>query len=162
MRLSGHETMTRVLIVACGNPLRCDDGLAWRAAEELRRRNWPQEIEIIVQHQLTPELAPAISQVGRVLFLDAARNSHPGEIRCDPVLPQQPSGTLTHNFLPAGILSMAQELYGNAPPAYVISIDGECFDHGETISAAVEAALPGFVDLIVRLVEEVLRTCEQL
>ena len=158
MKPYGPETMPRILIVACGNPLRCDDGLAWRAAEELRRRRLPQEVEIIAQHQLAPELAPAVSQVERVLFLDAASDSQPGEIRCDPVLPLQASRAFTHKFSPACILSMAQELYGNAPQAYVISIDGECFDHGETISAAVEAALPGFVDLIVRLAEEGLRT----
>jgi hydrogenase maturation protease len=153
--------MPRVLIVACGNPLRCDDGLAWRAVEELQRRQLPQDVEIIAQHQLTPELASAVSQVERVLFLDAASCGQPGEVRCEPVLPLRTSGAFTHNFPPASILSLARELYGKAPQAYVISLSGECFDHGETISATVEAALRGFVELVVRLTEESLRAGER-
>jgi hydrogenase maturation protease len=150
--------MPRVLIVGCGNPLRCDDGLAWRAVEELHRLRLPQDVEIIAQHQLTPELSSPVSQVERVLFLDAARRGQPGELRCEPVLPLYASGAFTHDFSPASILSLSQKLYGNAPQAYVISLSGECFDHGETISATVEATLPGFVDLVVRLAEETLRT----
>lgn len=150
--------MPRVLIVACGNPLRCDDGLAWRAVEELHRLCLPQAVEIIAQHQLTPELASPVSQVERVLFLDAARRGQPGELRCEPVLPLHASGAFTHDFSTASILSLSQELYGKAPQAYVISLSGECFDHGETISATVEATLPSFVELVVRLTEESLRT----
>lgn len=146
--------MPRVLIVACGNPLRCDDGLAWRAVEELHRRHLPQDVEIIAQHQLTPELASPVSQVERVLFLDAASHGQPGELRCEPVLPLHAPRAFTHNFSAAGILSLSQELYGKAPPAYIVSVGGECFDHGETISATVEAALPGFVELVVRLLAD--------
>jgi hydrogenase maturation protease len=160
MKRSGLETMPRVLIVACGNPLRCDDGLAWRAVEDLHRLR-QQDVEIIAQHQLTPELASPVSQVERVLFLDAARRGQPGEIRCELVLPVHASGAFTHNFSPASILSLAHELYGKAPQAYVISLSGECFDHGETISATVEAALPGFVELIVRFTEELPRICDR-
>ena len=154
--------MPRLLIVACGNPLRCDDGLAWRAVERLHRLHLPPDVEIIAQHQLTPELASPVSQVERVLFLDAARRGQPGELRCEPVLPLPTLGAFTHDFSPASILSLSQELYGNIPDAYVISLSGECFDHGETISATVEAILPSFVELIVRLADESLRTGDRL
>jgi hydrogenase maturation protease len=150
--------MPRVLIVACGNPLRCDDGLAWRAVEELHRLRLSQDVELIAQHQLTPELSFPVSQVERVLFLDAARRGQPGELRCEPVLPLHASGAFTHDFSPASILGLSQELYGKAPQAYVISLSGECFDHGETISATVEATLPTFIELVVRLTEGSLRT----
>jgi hydrogenase maturation protease len=153
MKPSGLETMARVLIVACGNPLRCDDGLAWRAVEGLHRR-LVQDVEIIAQHQLTPELALPVSQAARVLFLDAASHGQPGELSCEPVLLIQASGAFTHNVSPASILSLCQELYDKAPQAYVISLRGEWFDYGETISATVEAALPSFVDLVVRLTRE--------
>ena len=154
--------MPRVLIVACGNPLRCDDGLAWRVVEELHRLRLPQDVEIIAQHQLTPELASPVSQVERVLFLDAARCGQTGELRCEPVLPLHASGALTHDLSPASILSLSQELYGRAPQAYVISLGGECFDHGETISATVEATLPRFVELVARLTEELFQAGDRL
>ena len=38
--------MPGVLIVAYGNPMRCDDGLAWRAADELERKLSGSEIKI--------------------------------------------------------------------------------------------------------------------
>jgi hydrogenase maturation protease len=154
--------MPRVLIVACGSPLRCDDGLAWRAVEELYRLHLSQDVEIIAQHQLTPELASPVSQVERVLFLDAASCGQPGELKCEPVLPLRASGAFTHDFSPANILGLAQELYGRAPQAFVISLNGECFDHGETISATVEAGLPTLVDLVVRLTEKSLQTGDRL
>jgi hypothetical protein len=44
----------------------------------------------------------------------------------------------------------------------VISLKGECFDHGETISATVEAGLPTLVDLVVRLTEKSLQTGDRL
>jgi hydrogenase maturation protease len=154
--------MPRVLIVACGNPLRCDDGLAWRAVEELHRLRLPQDVEIIAQHQLTPELASPVSQAERVLFLDAARRGQPGELRCEPVLPLHASGAFTHDFSPASILSLSQELYAKAPQAYVISLRGECFDHGETISATVEATLPRFVEFVVRLTGELFQAGDRL
>ena len=49
--------MTQVLIVGYGNPLRCDDGLGWCAAEALSRSLPFPETEIVICHQLAPELA---------------------------------------------------------------------------------------------------------
>src|ERR1700730_17507162 len=123
MKPPGLEMMPRVLIVACGNLLRCDDGLAWRAVEELHRLHLPQDVEIIAQLQLTPELASPVSQVERVLFLDAARRGQPGELRCEPLLPLRASSAFTHDFSPASILGLAQELYGKAPQAFGISLN---------------------------------------
>ena len=71
--------MSRVLIVAYGNPLRCDDGLAWSAAEMLAP-GLPGDVEIITRHQLTPELAFPVSQAASVLFIDAAHSGAPGEL----------------------------------------------------------------------------------
>ena len=39
--------MARVLIIAYGNPMRCDDGLAWRAADEFERKLSDFEVEIL-------------------------------------------------------------------------------------------------------------------
>ena len=62
--------MARILIVGYGNPLRFDDGLGWRAAEELSQRLSPPEIEVevIVRHQLTPELADNVRNAEAVFF----------------------------------------------------------------------------------------------
>jgi len=139
--------MPRVLIIACGNPLRCDDGVAWRAADELSR-SVPAGVEIVAQHQLTPELAFPISQAGSVLFVDAAHTGMPGEVKYDPVQPRELSSSLSHEFSPAAILDLAQRLYGRCPPAFIISICGERFEHGERLSSSVEEGLPHLVERI--------------
>ena len=152
--------MTHALIVAYGNPLRSDDGLAWKAADELSQRN-PSDLEIVTVHQLTPELALAVSEASLVLFLDAAHTGVPGEIAVERLRPRAEHSSFTHAFSPATILSLAQELYGKRPEAYVLSICGESFDHGEALSPTVIRSLPGFV----RRVEDLLpsgRTTDQL
>lgn len=131
----------RILIIAYGNPLRCDDGLAWRVAEKLSELNLPSDVEVITRHQLTPELALPISEALTVLFIDAARAGAPGGIASMSLQPQRAASIFTHEFSPSTILNAALELYGRCPEAVGISLCGECFDHGEVLSAKVEASL---------------------
>jgi Ni,Fe-hydrogenase maturation factor len=51
------RAMPRILIVAYGNPMRCDDGVAWRAADALETNSCGGNVEILRRHQLAPELA---------------------------------------------------------------------------------------------------------
>jgi hydrogenase maturation protease len=141
-----------VLIVAYGNPLRSDDGAAWKAAEELSQQQLPGHVEIVMNHQLTPELALAVSGASRVVFVDAAREGVPGEIASVALKPQQGSWVFTHQFSPAAILSAARQLYGKCPDGFAVSICGECFDHGDTLSAKVTENLPYLVARIKDLV----------
>ena len=62
--------MARALIIGYGNPLRGDDGLGWRAAEQLAEIIPQSEAEVIACHQLTPELAEPISRARLVIFID--------------------------------------------------------------------------------------------
>jgi hydrogenase maturation protease len=147
--------MPRILILAYGNPLRCDDGLAWHVAEKLLHLNLPRDVEIITRHQLTPEVAFSLSLASTVLFIDAAHGGVPGELACVPLKPQLQASVFTHEFSPAAILSVAQELYGASPTAFTISVCGECFDHGETLSPKVLEALPRVITRISELTGEV-------
>jgi hydrogenase maturation protease len=144
--------MPQVLIIAYGNPLRCDDGVAWRAAEELARANLSEDVEIITRYQLMPELAADVSQVSLVVFVDAGRNGVPGQVVSARTKPQRQSSAFTHEFSPASILGLAQELYGRCPEAFSVSVCGERFDHGEGISTKVTESLPDLIAAIKRLV----------
>ncbi len=148
--------MPRVLIIAYGNPLRCDDGLAWRAAQELAKQDLGENVEIITTHQLTPELAASASQASRVMFIDAAHGGVAGELAFASVVPQPQSSVFTHDFSPGAILNLSHELYSSRPEANIISICGENFDHGQTLSAKVSAALP---HLIARVKDFIEQTC---
>ena len=129
--------MARVLVLGYGNPLRCDDGLGWQVAVELFRANRSPDVEVLPCHQLTPELADAVSRCDTVLFIDSTRQGIPGELRCEEVRPQSGSIPLTHDLSPTALLDMSSELYGACPRAYVLTICGESFEPGESLSPCV-------------------------
>jgi hydrogenase maturation protease len=143
----------RVLIIGYGNPLRSDDGFGWHAAQQLETSSHLPNIEVITRQQLTPELAETASHFDLVIFIDAARDLPPGQIRCDKILADTsrsgpgPSG-FAHFLTPASLVAWSAELYDKFPEAYYLSVGGESFSEGETISASVQAA---FEPLFVRI-----------
>lgn len=153
--------MPRVLIVAYGNPLRCDDGVAWRAADSLEARFSNAEVEITRLHQLAPETADAVRHSELVLFIDAAciddvNKSRPGEIqiRKVEVQPHRGPAHFSHVYSPEKVLELAKELYNASPRGFVITVAGEDFGHGDSLSAPVASALPELVMAIERLIKD--------
>ena len=135
-----HPPASRVLIIACGNPLRCDDGVAWHAAEEIRREL--ASAKILCVHQLTPELAEEASRADAVIFIDANRNGQPGTVLCEAISPDSTAVRFSHHFAPAQVLALCSQLYSAEPLGFLVSISAECFDHGLDLSPAVREALP--------------------
>jgi len=134
--------MARILIVGVGNPLRSDDGLGWHVARELSREVLDDEIHVIATQQLTPEISDFASHAQQVLFIDAAHGGKPGTFKCERIMPSAAPSRHSHDLSPAGILQLAQELYGRCPPAYLLTIAGESFATGDALSAAVAASVP--------------------
>ena len=145
--------MSRILILGYGNPLRSDDGLGWRAAEELSRTLSSPDIEILTRHQLTPELAGPLSQAATVIFIDASQEGEPGELSCVPVTPQASGTGFSHDLSPAAALALSQLLFCTSPRAFLVSLCGKNFGHGETLSAPVAAGMPRLTALVEDLVE---------
>jgi hydrogenase maturation protease len=146
--------MARILIIGYGNPLRSDDGLGWRAAEELAESDASPDVEVVTCHQLTPELADDLHLFDAAIFIDAARSGYPGDLTCGPVI-SKPENIHSHQLSPAGVLALAQQIYGAAPKAFAASLCGECFDHGTTLSATVDAALPSLIALVEELTAQI-------
>ena len=134
-----------VLVIAWGNPLREDDGVAWHVLEGLRllkpRPGLPP-LKLRHAHQLAPEMAECVSKAQGVVFIDARRDGTPGEVRCEEIAPSAGSNPLAHSLSPQALLLYAEQLYGRAPRAVVLSITGERFGMGESLSPAVRRALP--------------------
>jgi hydrogenase maturation protease len=144
--------MPRILIIGYGNPLKSDDGLGWHAAQELSQELTHAEVKIIRAHQLTPELAEEASTAELVLFIDAWEGAPPGEIRCEAIhlddgLDDGPSGASlhSHDLRPATILQLARELYGFSPRAFLLTVTGEHFEDGDSLSEPVRSALPKLI-----------------
>jgi hydrogenase maturation protease len=144
-----------LLIVAYGNPLRSDDGVAWRVAAALQKIFPPDDAEILTLHQLGPELAESASRRQCVIFVDAAAGpGHPGEVQAKEVLPSDSdteTSVFCHAMSPSHVLALAAQLYHSRPRAFSASVVGENFNHGESLSPAVEAAVPALLARIEEL-----------
>ena len=66
-----------VLVIACGNTLRGDDGAGPEVGELLAVELEGTGAEVVVVDQLLPELALDASRSGRVVFVDAAADLPP-------------------------------------------------------------------------------------
>jgi hydrogenase maturation protease len=151
--------MPTVLIVAYGNPMRSDDGVAWHAADALASKFPESYIEILRLHQLTPELADTARNFRCVIFVDAASCDDPlnqpgaiwvAEIRGGTAEPAR----FSHVLSPQKVLDLAVQLYGASPRAFVITVAGDNFNHGNSLSPAVAAALPELLAQISVLVKQ--------
>ena len=151
--------MPHLLIVAYGNPLRSDDGIGWRAAEALQQKFSPDEVEILTLHQLGPELAESASRSKCVIFVDAAAGPGcPGALELKELFSANPEAAefprSCHAVSPSNVLAIAAQLYNARPKGFQATIVGEKFNHGESLSPSVEAALPRLLDQIEELSKE--------
>jgi hydrogenase maturation protease len=117
--ISAAVTNARAVIIGYGNPLREDDGIGWRAAELLEQRLPVGAAEIIECHQLTPELAASIEGAAVVVFLDAACDCAPGAVSSEPVRAEG-AVVWSHHLTPGQLLTLSNQLNGQAPPAFLI------------------------------------------
>jgi len=146
----------RTLVIGYGNPLRKDDGLGWHAARLIAARTAGRAVEVITCHQLTPELAETLSHFSRAVFIDADAEGQPGEIHQRPVLPEPPApSAFTHTCTPAGLLASAQQLYGHAPEAFVVTVTAQSFEFGDGLTPIVAAALPQVADYVCKVVDAI-------
>ena len=105
------------LVIAYGNALREDDGLALRAAKLLEQAMPPAAAQILTTRQLTPELAAELGGVPLVIFLDAALDLDPGVVVAKRVSPQKQTAW-SHELSPGQLTGLAEALNGAAPLAF--------------------------------------------
>jgi hydrogenase maturation protease len=139
-----------ILILACGNTLRGDDGVAWRIASLLEEGQQCDGIDITCTQQLLPEHAELVSAADQVVFLDCSALTPAGTVTSTPIEPAERLPSLfTHNLDPAALLRLALDLYGRSPSsAMLITIGGQSFDLNEALSGPVAAAIPLALDAI--------------
>src|SRR5690606_22299143 len=103
---------------------------------QLAARPLPQ-VRVLTAHQLTPEMAEDVAAADAVIFVDAAIASAGNEVDITPLAPQG-AWSMTHVFEPGIILGLAGTLYGRSPPAWLVRIQGDCFEPGEGLSLAAQ------------------------
>ena len=134
----------RRLVLACGNTLRGDDGVAWHIADQLDVLPSHAGNEIITTQQFLPEHAEQISLADVVVFVDCSALTTAGYVSSLSIDPaEQLPRILTHHLDPAGLLRLALDLYGKIPSRRtLITVGGESFAMTEELSAAVRNAIP--------------------
>ena len=149
--------MTQSIILACGNPLRGDDGVALRVVCGLQEGYSDPETEICFAQQWTPDLAESISKSRLAIFVDASAAIPPGEIRLVPVCGRhEPPGLTTHSLSPERLLELSLELFQRVPDrAFLLTIGGASFEHGEQLSDPVQRAVPAACNQLKALLSSV-------
>jgi hydrogenase maturation protease len=146
-------TTPRCLILACGNPLRGDDGVGpWLADWAEMRFGARADVRVLARQQWTPELAEEIARAESVLFIDCSVDSAPGSVALLAVEPGAGmEGLATHHLGAAELLALSRDIC-NAQPvnAQLVTIGAGSTELGEVFSEAVAAALPA----ACRLIEE--------
>jgi hydrogenase maturation protease len=140
------------LLIGIGNPLRGDDGVGALLVEEVAREQggWSRpELRLEVVHQLTPELTLAVTEAGRVLFVDAWIHPAGTDPWIEALVPregEEQAGTAdglgSHGLAPPTLVALARGLYGWQGEAALLRVPAQAFHHGAGVSAAVTQALP--------------------
>jgi hydrogenase maturation protease len=142
-------------VIAMGNTLRGDDGVAWRIAEELRETLGDPGVEVVMVHQLSPELAHPISRAETVIFVDAAADMIPGKIKMESIEAENcPTWNFTHAVSPGALLALTRSLYRTLPmETLLLTIGARSFAFSEELSGPVQRVIPEAIARIRQVIE---------
>ena len=134
----------RTVLIAIGNPLRRDDGVASRVLDLLGSTT---NAVFRYLHQLTPELAEEIALADTVIFIDA--DTQPGDSRLELLTPSREARSpLGHDMSPAELLVISKKLFGFSGQAYLCRVPGFDFSEGESLTPEAEANAIAAVGII--------------
>ena len=119
----------RALVIAIGNPLRRDDGVAHHVLI-------PSGVERRAVLQLTPEMAEEIAPYSSVVFVDADVDAK--QVEMEPVDSVLAPSALTHVSRPSEIVALARALFGFTGRAYTCRIPVSDLSEGEGLSPRTE------------------------
>ena len=145
-----------ILVIGYGNEIRGDDGAGLRVAEAIEALHLPG-VRVIACHQLTPDLAEPLAEARAAFFADARPAAEGAPIEVFSVLPETKGGFSLHRGSPAGLLALAQALYGRSPPAWCVAIPAVDFDLGETLTETARHGVAAAVAAIKERVAELHR-----
>lgn len=141
--LASRSRPQEILILACGNTLRGDDGIGWHVGSILQRHPPCERLSVLFVRSLLPELADAVYLADTVVFVDCAAQGAPGTVSISAVSPAHLPQRFSHHLDPASLLQLTLELYGRIPSHRVaVTVSGELFECTGRLSERVKAAVP--------------------
>lgn len=141
------------LILAWGSDLHGDDGVgpivARQAAASLAGT------DLSIAQQILPEHADDLAAHDLVVLVDAAADGRPGEVRCRRIdATDGGRGGWEHGLSPEALVGLTRSLGSRVPETWLVTITGETFALGGTVSETVAAAVPAAVARVVELVAD--------
>lgn len=149
---AGRTTAAGLLVIGYGNTLRQDDGAGPAVAARIEALGLPG-VRTLACHQLSPEVAGDIAAASAVVFIDAAA-AGPPEVRLRALTPESAPRLFAHAANPASLLAFAGEVYGYAPPAWLVTVPTEQLGFGEDLSPGAQAGVEVAVREVTRLAAE--------
>jgi Ni,Fe-hydrogenase maturation factor len=152
----------KTVVIAVGNPLRGDDGIAhlvaeWLAADGGGAGSPAQAIglpHIVHTQQLTPEIAAELESCDLAVMVDADIKA------AAPVVSRLREGPgdalLSHVMSPAHVIALARKLYGFHGEAWLCRLPARDFTAGAPVSREAEMHVAIGGSLVRSLLE---RTC---
>lgn len=139
LRPPGRATV----IIGYGSPIRGDDAIGPLAADALAAESLPAGVHVIARHVLTAELVEDIASAEQVIFLDAAADGPPGDVRVRALLPDETAvSTMAHFLDPRELLAWCLTLYHHQPRAWLVTATGQSFDYAHySLSPTAQGAL---------------------
>jgi len=139
------------LIIAYGNSLRQDDGVAWRAADLVEQRIASEQAHIVRCHQLTPELVAKLTGASMAIFLDASLDRPFQSVTLYSIRPKAASGSFSHQLTPERLLDLAQALTSQVPPAFVVTAGLRDFGLSEQLTSEGETCAAKMAELAFQI-----------
>ncbi len=146
--------MTRIVLLAWGNPSRGDDGLgpALAARVEAAAARRGHDLRVETDFQLQPEHATDLAGCDAAIFVDAAVDA-PEPFGFRRVVPARDRSFTTHAMSPEAVLAVYRDAFGaEPPPAYALAIRGDSFDLGAGLSLAAMDRMEDAVAFVESLV----------
>ncbi|HAL91760.1 MAG TPA: hypothetical protein DCM68_01890, partial [Verrucomicrobia bacterium] len=98
-------------------------------------------------YQLNAEDALAVAESRTIVFVDATGEGG-GPFSFRELKPQKEIAFSTHAMSPESVLALADELYGEKPPAWMLAIRGQAWEPNETPTPAALSHLAAALDFL--------------
>lgn len=139
---------SRALVVGYGNSLRGDDAAGPLVAEAIEALDL-DGVEVLVCHQLTPEISEKVASMHQVIFIDAEEGQRSAEVR--EIFAGTEPPTFGHVIDPGAILAMSRDLFGRSPRAWLVTVRAHSFELGASPSPDCAAGMVMAIETVKRL-----------
>ncbi len=144
----------RTLVLGYGNPGRGDDGLGPVLIERLAERV-DDSVTLLTAIQLQPEHIFDLQGHDRILLVDAGLET-PAPFHWERLQPRRDASAFSHALSPWALLAIHVKILNvSSPAAFLLTIRGECFELGESLSPLAQTYLQQALDFVITWLADV-------